>query len=657
MSRTHLPGRTDTCTRLTHDVAQWRNGHGNVILIRGEAGMGKSETLRWLADEIGDASVRIDCRPPIGNFNVSTIQPLQPFGNAIEQLYVQSEQAAKKRLAMNIGMSLLASIPIAGDIFYAMKAISQDVSEYKRDTSATQQKKRAAVDECVDTLMRIAEQRPVALLIDDAHWSDSQSVEVLRHILPRIGDLPLLIVWAIDPASCRRVNVSLTGLLQEGPFHERTLTLSALSADRMHEMVKTLVPQAAFTDREWSLLHDRTAGCPGVIREYISYLQQTSQITADGSLAPNALDVPGLSGSTHPATDVALHAVADTDATVLTLAAAEGREFTAFVVAALMNTDVLTAIRTLRGITQRTGMIRSLGMRTRYGVKTTVYTFTQSVAYTHFLHYAEYEERKHLHQRISEVLSHEYAATELAEIRQQLAGVIAAHSMEADDADTVERMLHVSADGADAMGASDVSHYIRTTLLADYTAASHAAAIAQTSEDVSVDGAATIAAGTPIRSVIRSIADAIVRGDAATARTLVTTALGQAQRLMAAERATLLILAARTYIKESRWTDAEGFLDEVERMPDLSDHDRCIMLNVRATIALRQQDAILARTILYEASRIAQTLPVSTRIVTLGNILLTLRAMGDASVVRYERSLRRLMHARGWSGMRTDLAM
>jgi predicted ATPase len=355
MSRTHLPGRTDTCTRLAHDVAQWRNGHGNVILIRGEAGMGKSETLRWLADEIGDASVRIDCRPPIGNFNVSTIQPLQPFGNAIEQLYVQSEQAAKKRLAMNIGMSLLASIPIAGDIFYAVKAISQDVSEYKRDTSATQQKKRAAVDECVDTLMRIAEQRPVALLIDDAHWSDSQSVQVLRHILPRIGDLPLLIVWAIDPASCRRVNVSLTGLLQEGPFHERTLTLSALSADGMHEMVKALVPQTAFTDREWSLLHDRTAGCPGVIREYISYLQQTSQITTDGSLAPNALDVPGLSGSAHPATDVALHAVADADATVLTLAAAEGREFTAFVVAALMNTDVLTAIRTLRGITSAPG--------------------------------------------------------------------------------------------------------------------------------------------------------------------------------------------------------------------------------------------------------------------------------------------------------------
>ena len=657
MSRTHLPGRADTCKRLAHDVTQWRTGHGNVILIRGEAGMGKSETLRWLADEIGEASVRIDCRPPIGNFNVSTIQPLQPFGNAIEQLYVQSEQAAKKRLAMNIGMSLLASIPIAGDIFYAVKAISQDVSEYKRDTSATQQKKRAAVDECVDTLMRIAGQRPVALLIDDAHWSDSQSVEVLRHILPRISELPLLIVWAIDPASCRRVNVSLTGLLQEGSFHERTLTLSSLSADGMREMVKMLAPQASFTEREWALLHDRTAGSPGVIREYISYLQQTSQIMADGSLAANALDVPGLSGSDHPATDVALHAVLDADATVLTLAAAEGREFTAFVVAALMNTDVLTAIRTLRGITHRTGLIKSLGMRTRYGVKTTVYTFTQSVAYTHFLHYAEYEERKHVHQRISEILSHTYAATELDEIRRQIAGFIAAHSMEAEDASTVERMLHVSAESAESMGASDVSHYIRTTLLADYTEASQAAAAVMTSEAIDIDAVAAMAAGTPLRSVIRSIADAIVRGDAATARTLVTAALAQAEGLMPAERATLLILAARTYVEESRWTDAEGFLDEVDRMSDLSDHDRCMMLNVRATIALRQQDAVLARTILYEASRIAQTLPVSTRIVTLGNILLTLRAMGDSSVVRYERSLRRLMQARGWSGMRTDLAM
>lgn len=657
MTSTAPAGRADVCERLRAQADRWRAGHGNVLLLRGEAGMGKSTMLDWLAAAIGADAVRIDCRPPIGNFNVSTIQPLQPFGNAIEQLYVQSEQAAKKRLAVNIGMSLLASIPIAGDIFYAVKAISQDVNEYKRDTSAMQHKKRAAVEECVDTLTRIAQQRPVALLIDDAHWSDSQSVDVLRTLLPRIGDLPLLIVWAVDPASCRRVNLPLHALMQDAAFHERTHTLAPLSATAMQDMVRSMVPNAAFTDREWSILLDRTAGTPGIVREYVVYLQQTSQVAADGTLQANALETPGLSRSDHPATDVALHAVSAEDATVLTLAAAEGRECTAFVMAALMNVDVLTAIRTLRAIAQRTGLISSMGMRTRYGVKTTVYTFTQTAAYTHFLHYAEYEERKHLHQRISEILEREYAAAELDEVRQQIAGYVAAHSVEAEDNTTVERMLHVSADGADRMGADAVSAYIRTTLLAPYQQANAEAAASATPGGGDAQGEAGAVAGASTSTIIRSVADAVVRGNALQARTLAGNALQHNHGMMPAERITLLALAARACVELTLWTDAEAYLDEAERAAELSQRDRCTVLNIRATLALRQGDHIHAQALLHEASRLAASLPVHARIVTLGNIVLTLRELGDASADRYERSLRRLLNARGWSGMRQDLAI
>jgi len=657
MTQPSPAGRSEVCERLRTHVVNWQRGHGNVLLLRAEGGMGKTTILDWLAAEIGPEAVRIDCRPPIGNFNLASIQPLQPFGHAIEQLYVQSEQAAKKRLAVNIGMSLLASIPIAGDIFYAVKAISQDVSEYKRDTSALQHKKRAAVEECVDTLLRIADQRPVALLIDDAHWSDTQSVEVLRAILPRIVDKPLLIVWSLDPTSCRRVNLPLHSLLQDAAFHERTSTLAPLSLLDMQAMVRGIVPNAAFSDREWSLLHDRTAGTPAIVREYVGYLQQTSQIAADGTLVANALETPGLSLSDHPATDVALHAVSDEDATVLTLAAAEGRECTAFVMAALMNVDVLTAVRTLRAIAQRTGMIKSMGMRTRYGVKTTVYAFTQTAAYTHFLHYAEYEERKHLHQRISEILTREYAAAELDEVRQQLAGYIAAHSVEAEDAATVERMLHVSADGADAMGAGEVSAYIRTTLLSTYQQDNVEAAAAGTAASLGTEGEGGAVTGASPSTIIRSVADAIVRGDALSARTLAAATIQNDQRMMPAERITLLALAARACVELALWPDAEAYLDEAERAAELSQRDRCTVLNIRATLALRQGDQTHARTLLHEASRLAASLPVQARIVTLGNIIITLRELGDSSADRYERSLRRMLNARGWSGMRQDLAI
>jgi hypothetical protein len=653
-----LPGRADVCARLREDVLRWRGGHGNVILLRGEAGMGKGRMLTWLASEIGTEAVRIDCRPPIGTFNVASIQPLQPFGNALEQLYLQSEQAAKKRLAVNIGMSLLASIPIAGDIFYAVKAISQDVNEYKRDTAALQHKKRAAVAECVDTLLRIAERQSVAMLIDDAQWSDSQSVDVLRQILSRIADVPLLIVWAVDPASVRRVNLPLATLLQEPSFIERTYTLSPLTLDGTKDVVRDMAPHAELSDRQWTMLHERTAGTPGIVHEYVTYLQRGGQFMADGTLAADALEAPGLKLSDHPATDVALHAIADDDAHVLTLCAAEGREFTAFMVAALMNVDVLTAIRTLRGVAHRTGMITSMGMRTRYGVKTTVYEFSQTAAYTHFLHYAEYEERKHLHQRIAEILSREYASTELDEVRQQIAGFIAAHSAEAEDTSTLERMLHVSADSADLMGADEVSAFIRSTLMTGTTPVPAETTMPEAAAPQSADGAVDHAIRSTMQALLRSVADAIVRGSADAARRQSLAALADAgMTCTMSERALLHCLAARACIELEQWTDAETQLDAVDRLHELGQRERCTALNMRAALALRRGDHGMARTMLHEASRIASTLPANARIMTLGNIILTLRAAADPTVERYERAMRRLVSVRGWSGLRADLTI
>ena len=120
------PGREGACAALSTKIEAWRKGTGGVVIVSAESGMGKTMLLDWVeatltADTFG-AAVRVDCRPPIGAINTTAIQPLQPFGVAIDKLFLQSGHAARKRLALNIGMSVLASIPIAGDLFYAASA-------------------------------------------------------------------------------------------------------------------------------------------------------------------------------------------------------------------------------------------------------------------------------------------------------------------------------------------------------------------------------------------------------------------------------------------------------------------------------------------------------------------------------------------------------
>ena len=646
-----IPGREDLAQVLNRALAEVRSGRGSLLFLRGEAGMGKSHAVTALAEaakSTGQPCVRVDCTPPIGSIQVASIQPLQPFGRAIELLYMESEQAAKKRLAMNIGMSLLASLPIAGDIFYAVKAITQDVDEYKRETAALQQKKRTAVVECVDALERAAQQQPFVLLVDDAHWSDPQSIEVLRILAARISEIPLLLVCTVTSSLAERVNLPLASLLRDVPSHVHNLV--PLTRQGVDDVLAALAPIIVATEQQRVFLFDRTAGSPGILLEYVEYLRRTQQIDADGSIASSALDDQGLKLSDHPATDMLLHDVPTDDAMTLALCAAEGRECTAFMVAALMNVDVLTAIRTLRRIEHSTGMIRSLGMRTRYGVKTTVYEFTQSVAYTFFLHYPEYEERRHLHQRIAEILTREHDAAALQEVRHQLAAVIAAHSLEIDDTVTAARMLQESYDGCLQFGSPETARLIQQDFLLQPTFADLRIA-PDTSTESSTDSGVPVA----INQQLRSAATALLDGVADRCLSLARVVLDQPS-CTTSERVEALCLAARACSEIGASAGAMAYVDEASQLPDVGMRDQCLLLNVRAVLAMHSGDVEMARMLLHDAAQFAQRLSASSRILTLGNIMLLQRQAGEPVQEQFQRTVRTLVEDRSWSGFKQDLS-
>ena len=323
-------------------------------------------------------------------------------------------------------------------------------------------------------------------------------------------------------------------------------------------------------------------------------------------------------------------------------------------VAALMNTDVLSAIRTLRRLQHETGVIRSVGMRTRYGVKTTTYEFTQTVAYTFFLHYPEYEERKHLHQRIAEILTREHDASTLDEIRHQLAVYIAAHSLESEDEVTAERMFKESASAAASIGATETADVIHNEYLSTLSTVTSAPEPASADDSGTGEGAG--AGTTSISDTIRAAADAIIAGDHAQARALAMNGL-HASGLTTQEQVTLHCLAARAETELGSMSDAKHHLDKAEGLPDVGLRDRCTILNLRAVSALQHGDTEHARAILHEAAQYASRLSGVARILTLGNILILQKQSGEDVSDHYQRVVRRFLDDRSWSGLKADLEM
>ncbi len=656
---TALYGREQVCHALTRHVDAWRGGKGGLVMICSEPGRGKSAVLSWVEDTFGTtaAVVRVDCHPPIGSLNTTAIRPLQPFGLAIDRLFVQSSQQARKRLALNVGMSVLSSLPIAGDLFYAAKAISQDVREYKRETAVLQEKKANAVQECATTLRTIAEKTPFILLVDDGHWSDPQSVEVLSALVQELDQLPLLIVWTVEREISQHTNLPLETLLRNDVVRASMLDLAAVPRDAVAAIMRDALPSAVIPDAIIDAVHQRSGGNPGIVVEYARFLEAAGHVRSDGSMDASVFDSIKLRSSDHPSADILVSDINEDDAIVLSLCAAEGREFTAFMQSALNNTDILTTIRMLRRIERATGVIRSVGVRTRFGVKTTTYEFVDAFPYTFFVHRPEYEERKDIHQRIAQILQREYAATPHEELRAQLAVDIAAHSAEAEDMPMVEQMLGIVAGHAQGAGTPELASFITTTLLPSVRGGEPDIEEEPSAESHTEGSAVGEGTAQTFDHVVRTATNALIQGRSAQARTTAADALESMIGLSRHERIVISCLIARADVDMGRLDDAQAVLNTVASLSDVQRSDVCLIRNVEGILSHARGDHATALKQLRDAARLAEHLPAQSRIMTLGNIVLHMRSQDDPDVGRYETLLRNLITAHGLPGLRADLEL
>ncbi|MFC2130926.1 hypothetical protein ACFLSQ_05790 [Bacteroidota bacterium] len=117
---------------------------------------------------------------------------------------------------------------------------------------------------------------------------------------------------------------------------------------------------------------------------------------------------------------------------------------------------MLTTIKKLRSLQQNTGIIRSIGAHTRYGVKTTIYEFAQAFYKKYFESQLEYEENVALHGQIAAFLKQKYNEAESEALKQEIAPYLAAHSIESGDEETAKSMLLISARAAQRYGNADI---------------------------------------------------------------------------------------------------------------------------------------------------------------------------------------------------------
>ena len=445
--------RAKTLDILHSSAERLKKKQGSVIFLSGETGFGKTTLLRVFEDSSQKQDKALvsmaACQAPVGTMQVGMLQPLGPFLRLIEELKSsESVMTPKKKLAINIGMTLLTSVPYFGDLVDAVKEINRDVQLYKNEKEKTEgkkdeQEKKDLYLEFFQTLSEWSSKSPLILILDDMHWCDAESALLIEKLIEKIDSLPILLVIAYRRSIAEETLSPLLSVLRtvkdDGKSY-RYCEVEAFSKSEVHELCVRILPQYSGNAEFESTLYDKTSGIPSVVTEYVRYFAKVSPFKDDGSVKEEFTRGDLLPSSVHAAFSKLIENLNEEEIMLLSLCAAEGVESSAFIISKLLNTDIVTAIRRIKRVQAKTGVLRSLGPHERYGVKTTLFEFTQTFYREYFEKSLEYEEKTAIHSQMMHVLQEQ--AEGLDEVqRSKITPYIVAHANGAGEKEVMQHGL------------------------------------------------------------------------------------------------------------------------------------------------------------------------------------------------------------------------
>ncbi len=165
-------GRRAEVELLLHRLAAADGGRGGVVLVSGPAGIGKTRLVEEVLGRYGGAAAvgRGVCSDDRG------APPLWPWARAL------------RAVGRSTGSDLAAALqPPASPVAGAEPAVVA-ADRFRLLTAAT------------DALLQAAADRPVVLVLEDLHWADAESLELLRRVATEAGTAPLLVLGTLRDA-------------------------------------------------------------------------------------------------------------------------------------------------------------------------------------------------------------------------------------------------------------------------------------------------------------------------------------------------------------------------------------------------------------------------------------------------------------------------
>jgi len=263
---TPLVGRRAESELLWQRWRQSVQGEGQVVLISGEPGIGKSrltETLRLRVAEAPHFCLRYQCSP------YHTNSSLYPIVSQLEHAagFMRGDTTEQKLDKLDAVLARnSAVVDEVAPLFAAMLSIPTGDRYPRVDLTAMRQKEKT-IEALADQVILISRERPVLVIIEDVHWVDPSTYEALDILIERTRDTSSLVVITYRPEFIPPWT---------GRGHVSQFSLNRLSGRQVAEMVRNVAGDRSLPGPVMTRIAAHTDGIPLFIEEVTSSLLDSS---------------------------------------------------------------------------------------------------------------------------------------------------------------------------------------------------------------------------------------------------------------------------------------------------------------------------------------------------------------------------------------------
>ena len=246
---TPLVGRDEEMAMLMRRWERARQGDGQLVLIVGEPGLGKSRLIEEFHARLRDTPhtwVEWSCSQLLQN------TPLHPIAEWGRQRFGGADVPAEQRLADLESSLAQVKLDPAENVPLLAPLLDIPLPQERAPTLAPEELRRRQLAALTDWVMAGARVQPVVLAFEDLHWADPTTLDVLRGIAERGALAPLFIVATTRPEFRPPWGMR---------SHHGTISLAPLDRAQVREMVAELSARHALPRKSWTMSPSAPAAC------------------------------------------------------------------------------------------------------------------------------------------------------------------------------------------------------------------------------------------------------------------------------------------------------------------------------------------------------------------------------------------------------------